>query len=235
MGDQPVAKPLVTQDNKNTDESGHISRCGVGLEPAIPLFEWAKTSHASDRAASAICRGIATDLFSSSAMILLVPADGLAHLSDKHMNKNQIVFRSTFFRQFLVFFFLLLLLPFPEPEHSKYEYKYQIMFVLFLDGYTVWVGAMLPMFRKYMLSPSYGSICAACVSFFVRFFYYLVCEAIGTAATPGLLCQPRVMVKMIVEKQIECRLAGETEVLGEKTCPRATLVHHKIPHDQTRV
>jgi hypothetical protein len=22
-------------------------------------------------------------------------------------------------------------------------------------------------------------------------FYYLVCEAIGTAATPGLLCQPR--------------------------------------------
>jgi hypothetical protein len=29
------------------------------------------------------------------------------------------------------------------------------------------------------------------------------------------LCQPRVIVKMIVEKQIECRLAGETEVLGE--------------------
>jgi hypothetical protein len=27
----------------------------------------------------------------------------------------------------------------------------------------------------------------------------LVCEAIGTAATPGLLCQPRVIVKMIVE------------------------------------
>jgi hypothetical protein len=32
------------------------------------------------------------------------------------------------------------------------------------------------------------------------FYYYWVCEAIGTAATPGLLCQPRVMVKMIVEK-----------------------------------
>jgi hypothetical protein len=42
----------------------------------------------------------------------------------------------------------------------------------------------------------------------------LVCEAIGTAATPVLLCQPRVIVKMIVEKQMECRLAGETEVLG---------------------
>jgi hypothetical protein len=39
-----------------------------------------------------------------------------------------------------------------------------------------------------------------------------------------------------VEKQMECRLAaGETEVLGEKTCPSATFVHHKIPHDQTRV
>jgi hypothetical protein len=46
-------------------------------------------------------------------------------------------------------------------------------------------------------------------------FFYLVCEAIGTAATPGLLCQPRVIVKMIVGKQMECRLAGETEVLGE--------------------
>jgi hypothetical protein len=47
------------------------------------------------------------------------------------------------------------------------------------------------------------------------FYYYLICEAIGTAATPGLLCQPRVIVKMIVEKQMECRVEGETEVLGE--------------------
>jgi hypothetical protein len=46
-------------------------------------------------------------------------------------------------------------------------------------------------------------------------FFYLVCEDIGSAATPGLLCQPRVIVKMIMEKQIECRLAEETEVLGE--------------------
>jgi hypothetical protein len=37
------------------------------------------------------------------------------------------------------------------------------------------------------------------------FFFFLVCEAIGTAATPGLLCRPRVTVKMIVEKQMECR------------------------------
>jgi hypothetical protein len=49
----------------------------------------------------------------------------------------------------------------------------------------------------------------------VVLFFFLVCDAIGTAATPGLLCQPRVIVKKIVEKQMECRLAGETEVLGE--------------------
>jgi hypothetical protein len=48
---------------------------------------------------------------------------------------------------------------------------------------------------------------------FIYFFGF--CEAIGTAATPGLLCQPRVIVKMIVEKEMERRLAGETEVPGE--------------------
>jgi hypothetical protein len=45
------------------------------------------------------------------------------------------------------------------------------------------------------------------------YYYYLVCEAIGTEDTPGLLYQPRVIVKMM--KQMKCRLAGETEVLGE--------------------
>jgi hypothetical protein len=39
-------------------------------------------------------------------------------------------------------------------------------------------------------------------------FIYLVCEAIGTAVIPGLLCQTRVIVKMIVNKQMQCRLAG---------------------------
>jgi hypothetical protein len=60
------------------------------------------------------------------------------------------------------------------------------------------------------------------------FFLILICEAVGTAATPGLLCQPRVIVKMIMEKQMECRLAGETEVLGENLpqrhfCPSQNL------------
>jgi hypothetical protein len=46
-------------------------------------------------------------------------------------------------------------------------------------------------------------------------------------ATPGLLGQPRVIVKMIVEKQMVCRLAWETEVLGENLpqrhfCPSQT-------------
>jgi hypothetical protein len=50
---------------------------------------------------------------------------------------------------------------------------------------------------------------------FYLFLLILDCETIGTAATPGLLCQHRVIVKMIVEKPMECRLAGETEILGE--------------------
>jgi hypothetical protein len=56
-----------------------------------------------------------------------------------------------------------------------------------------------------------------------RDFFFFVCEAIGTAATPGLLCQPWVIVKMIVEKQMECRLAGEIEVLGENLPQRHNL------------
>jgi hypothetical protein len=63
----------------------------------------------------------------------------------------------------------------------------------------------------------------------VTFFYYLVCEAIGTAVTPGLLCQPRVIVKMILEKQMECRNSRR------KRAPTPLLSYHKIPHDQTRV
>jgi hypothetical protein len=35
------------------------------------------------------------------------------------------------------------------------------------------------------------------------FLFFFVCEAIGTAAIPGLLCQPRVKMKMIMEKQME--------------------------------
>jgi hypothetical protein len=66
------------------------------------------------------------------------------------------------------------------------------------------------------------------------FFFYLVCEAIGTAATYGLLCHPRVIVKMIVEKQMECRWQGKPK-FSEKTCPSATFAHHKILHDQTWV
>jgi hypothetical protein len=51
-------------------------------------------------------------------------------------------------------------------------------------------------------------------------FFFFDCETIGTAATPGLLCQPRVIMKMIVESMMECRLGGETEVLGENLPPR---------------
>jgi hypothetical protein len=67
----------------------------------------------------------------------------------------------------------------------------------------------------------------------ISLFFYLVCEAIGTAATPGLLCQPRVIVNMIVEKQMECRLAGETEVFGENL-PQRHFCSSQVPHDQSR-
>jgi hypothetical protein len=40
-------------------------------------------------------------------------------------------------------------------------------------------------------------------------------------------------MRVIVEQLVEWRLAGETEVLGEKL-PQRHFVHHKIPHDQTR-
>jgi hypothetical protein len=48
-GDHPVAKPLSTQ-NKRTQTS--ILR--VRFEPTIPVFEWAKTVHALDSAATVI-------------------------------------------------------------------------------------------------------------------------------------------------------------------------------------
>jgi hypothetical protein len=38
---------------------------------------------------------------------------------------------------------------------------------------------------------------------------------------------------MFVEKQMECRLARETEVLGGNL-PQRHFVHQKIPHEQTR-
>jgi hypothetical protein len=58
------------------------------------------------------------------------------------------------------------------------------------------------------------------VRFSFLFILFLVCEAIGTAATPGLLCQPRVIVKMIVEKQMNVDCAGETEVLLGENLPQ---------------
>jgi hypothetical protein len=42
------------------------------------------------------------------------------------------------------------------------------------------------------------------------------------------------IMKMIVEKQMECRLAGEPEVLGENL-PQRHFCPSKIPHKQTRV
>jgi hypothetical protein len=54
-------------------------------------------------------------------------------------------------------------------------------------------------------------------------YYYLVCETIGTAVIPGLLCQPRVIVKMTVEKQMECRLERGNRSSRRKPAPAPLL------------
>jgi hypothetical protein len=52
-GDQPDARPLPTQDSTNTEYTHtQTSMPRVGFEPAIPVFEQAKTVHALDRAAT---------------------------------------------------------------------------------------------------------------------------------------------------------------------------------------
>jgi hypothetical protein len=53
MGDEPVAKPLLTHDNTHTDKKHEqISMPLVGFEPTMLLFNRAKMFHALDRAAA---------------------------------------------------------------------------------------------------------------------------------------------------------------------------------------
>jgi hypothetical protein len=68
--------------------------------------------------------------------------------------------------------------------------------------------------EEYKLSSAVSYVTSVCPN------VILVCETIGTVATPCPLCQPLVIVKMIVEKQMEYRLAGEAEVLGENLAQR---------------
>jgi hypothetical protein len=62
--DQPVARPLPTHRTTQTqNKRTQTPMPQVGFEPTIPVFERAKTVHASDRAASVIgteeiCNGV---------------------------------------------------------------------------------------------------------------------------------------------------------------------------------
>jgi hypothetical protein len=62
--------------------------------------------------------------------------------------------------------------------------------------------------------------------FILFFFYYLVCEAIGTAATPGLLCQPRMIGDGDCGEIGGMKIGRGTEELGE-SLPQGHFVHHK--------
>jgi hypothetical protein len=57
-------------------------------------------------------------------------------------------------------------------------------------------------------------------------FFYLWGGTFGTVVTTGLLYQPQMIGDGIVEKLVEWRLAGETEVLGKNLAQRH-FVHHK--------
>jgi hypothetical protein len=55
--DQPVARPLPTQDNTNIEYTHtQTSMPSVGFEPTIAAFDRAKTVQALDRAATVIGR-----------------------------------------------------------------------------------------------------------------------------------------------------------------------------------
>jgi hypothetical protein len=54
-GDQPVARPLPTYRTTQTqNKRTQTSMPRVGFEPTTPVFEWAKTFHALDRAGTVV-------------------------------------------------------------------------------------------------------------------------------------------------------------------------------------
>jgi hypothetical protein len=52
MGDQRVARPLLTQDKQTQNKRIKTSLPIAGFEPTIPVVKRAKTFHALDRAAT---------------------------------------------------------------------------------------------------------------------------------------------------------------------------------------
>jgi hypothetical protein len=52
--DQPATRPLPTQDNITQNKRRKTSIHQVEIEPTTLVFEWAKTVHALDHAATAI-------------------------------------------------------------------------------------------------------------------------------------------------------------------------------------
>jgi hypothetical protein len=64
MGDQPISRSLPTRRTIRTqNKRTQTSMAFAGIEPTIPVFERAKTVHASDRAATVIRSSLCSILF----------------------------------------------------------------------------------------------------------------------------------------------------------------------------
>jgi hypothetical protein len=81
-GDQPVARPLPTQDS-TTQKNSDISMPPAGFELTIPVFELLKTVHTSDRATI----GTGFDLLTLHKEIIADGAKGFSPWKKKRINK----------------------------------------------------------------------------------------------------------------------------------------------------
>jgi hypothetical protein len=115
-----------------------------------------------------------------------------------------------------------------RPEHQLSSLTFSMRFVAHPGKCQEFTSYEVMTASSYIFPIHYSLVILPFDATFLLF--YLVCEAIGTAATPGLLCQPRLIVKMIVEKEMECRLAGETEVLGENLTRRHFSMLHSLSY-----
>jgi hypothetical protein len=110
-----------------------------------------------------------------------------------------------------------------EVRRFSLTFVEQVLFLPLWTHYRLYMSLRIIVFQKRPIVPMIGT--------WYYYFFILVCEAIGTAATPGLLCQPRVIVwRWLWRSRWYVDWQGEPK-FSEKPCTNATFVHHKIAHD----